>query len=105
AGQKNRHVVLESRCEDRILAKKSAERRAADQRQRADKKCGERDFKISSQSAHVPDVLFVMKTDDDRAGSEEEKRFKERVSKKMKHRRLVRCQSNRHHHVTELRDR
>ena len=46
-----------------------------------------------------------MKHHDDRAGAEEEQRFEERVGEKVKHRRLARGETDRHHHVTELRER
>ncbi len=105
ADHKDRRVVLESEREDRVFAKKPAKWRATDQCQRADEKCNERDFQTPGQPTHVPDVLFVMKADNDRAGSEKEKRFEKRVSEQVKHRRLVRCQAHRHHHVAQLGDR
>ena len=46
-----------------------------------------------------------MKHHNDRAGSEEEKRFEKRMSEQVKHRRIVGREANRHHHVTELRER
>ena len=46
-----------------------------------------------------------MKHDDDRAGPEEQQRLEKRVSEKVEHRRLVRGETDRHHHVTELRER
>src|SRR4029077_13117334 len=85
----NRQVMFVGDRENRVLTEKSAERRTADQRQRARTEGGKSDRKSSAQTAHLPDVLLVMKHHDDRAGREKQERFKERVSEKVKHRRVV----------------
>src|SRR6266851_2914113 len=44
----------------------------------------------------------AMKGDDDGASGEKEERFEKRVSEKVKHRRFIRGESDRHNHVTKL---
>src|SRR5262249_2849379 len=61
----NRQVVLVGHSEKRVLTEKSAERRTAEQRQRTRSESGESNWKSSSQLAHLPNVLFVMKHHDD----------------------------------------
>ena len=102
ANREDWHVALESECEDCVFAEESAERRTTDQCETADCECNERDFQFRSEVAHFPNLLFVMKTDDDRTGREEEKRFEKRVREKMKHRGFVRREPDSHDHVTEL---
>src|SRR5438270_8817351 len=97
--------MLIGESKDRVFAKKSAERRATNQCQRAGRKCAKRDFKLWREAAHFPNVLLVMQADDDGAGGKEQERFEKCVREKVKHRRFVRGESDGHHHVTELRDR
>jgi hypothetical protein len=46
-----------------------------------------------------------MKHHDHRASSKEEKSFEKRVGKQVKHGRVVRGETDSHHHVTKLRQR
>src|SRR5262245_5837380 len=85
----DRRVTLIRERQDRIFAEKSAKWRATDQRQRAREEREERDGQCSRQSTHPPNVLFMMKHHDHRAGREKQERFKKRVSEKVEHRRVV----------------
>src|SRR5450755_2161698 len=71
----DRHVVFVSERENRIFTEESAERRATHECERADQKSHKGNGEISGQTAHFPNVLFVMKRDDDRTGAEEKQRF------------------------------
>src|ERR1041384_3392189 len=89
-GRENRHgkngqIMFVSDRENRVLAKKPTERRTPDQGQRACSEGEEGDRKVSTKTAHFPDVLFVMKHHDDRARREKEECFEKRVSEKMEH--------------------
>src|SRR5207247_6052835 len=85
----DRHVSLVSECDDRVLAEKSAEGRATDQRQRANGESHKCDGEFPGKPSHFPNVLLVMEHHDDRASTEEEERLKKRVGKKMEDGRLV----------------
>ena len=74
---------------DRVFAKKSAERRTANQSERAGGERGECNLQFWCEAAHFPNVLFVVQADEDRAGGKEEERFEKGVREKMKHRRFV----------------
>src|SRR5713101_4317459 len=87
---KDRHVVFVGERQNRVLAKKSAERRATHEREGADQKRNKCDGKIAAQTAHFPNVLFVVKRDDDGAGREKEERFEKRMREKVIDRRVVR---------------
>ena len=102
--RENRRVVFVGEGEDRVLAKKSAERRETDQRERADTEGEKCYLHASAERAHLPNVLLVMQHDDDRAGAEEEQRLEKRVREKMKHRRFAGSETDRHNHVAELRE-
>ena len=86
---KNGAILLVSDCEDCVLAEESAEGGKADQGERSDHESQKGDPQPAGESAHLPDVLFVMEHDDDRTGPEEEERLEERVGKEMEHRRFA----------------
>src|SRR5207245_2540098 len=98
----NRRVAFVGERKNCVLAEKPAEWRTADQRQRANNKTNKRDRKFLGKPSHIPDVLFVMEHHNHRAGSEEEKRFKECMGKQVEHGRIIRRKTHRHHHVTKL---
>ena len=56
------------------------------------------------QTAHFPDVLFVVAGVDDRAGTEEKQRLEPGVGEEVEHARLTDEQADGHHHVSELRE-
>ena len=87
--REDRHVALIGEREDRVLAEESAERRAPDQRERADGKGQKCDGKITGKPTHLPNVLLVMEHDDDGTGAEEEERFEKGVREEMEHGRFV----------------
>src|SRR2546430_12174431 len=64
-------VMFRSLSEESILAEEAAHGPHASQCQRASDKGPKRNGHFLSQSAHFPDVLFVVQGDDNRAGSEE----------------------------------
>ncbi len=98
-------VLLQRDGEDGILAEETAERRAADEGERADEEGAEGDAQLAGEAAHFPNVLLVMEHDDDGTGAEEEQRLEERVGEKMEHGRVARGEAHRHDHVAELRKR
>ena len=88
--------------DDAVLAEESAERPQRGQRQRAEQEGPEGHRHFLSQPAHLPDVLLVVKPDDDRTRTHEQQRLEERVCGQMKHRRRRPMQTHRHHHVAKL---
>src|SRR3954469_15414721 len=64
---KNRCVSFVRESKDCILAKKTAEWWAADQRQCADEESDKGDRQFSGEPSHFPNVLFVMQHHDHRA--------------------------------------
>src|SRR6266403_1973235 len=80
---KDRPVAFVGERQNRIFAKKSAERRTTHEREGADQKRDKCNGKIAAQTAHFPNVLFVVKRDDDGAGRKKEERFKKRMREKV----------------------
>src|SRR5260221_6868638 len=72
-------VMFESRSNNSVFAPESSEGRTAGQGQGADQKSPEGDRHVALQSAHVPDVLLMMQTDNHRACSQEKKGLKKGV--------------------------
>src|SRR5712691_1802139 len=75
----DRHVLLVGERHDRVFTEKSAERWTTHQGESPDQKCHKRDSEIAAQAAHFPNVLLVMKGDDDRTGREKEQRLEKSV--------------------------
>src|SRR5439155_21849686 len=86
---KDWRVALIGERQNCVLAEKSAERRATDQRQRTNRESHKCDREASGKPAHFPNVLLVMKHYDDRAGGEKEESLKKSVGKKVENGRLV----------------
>src|SRR5438552_3296538 len=72
ADHENRDVALVGQRQDRIFAEKSTERWTTHESKGPGGKRQKCDGQIAREAAHFPDILLMMKHDDDATGSEEE---------------------------------
>ena len=93
------------RFDDGVLGVKTREERRADQRQIAQQEGDPGNGHVFAHTAHPADILVVVHAHNDRAGPQEQQRFKEGVRHQVEHRhRVGRC-TQRHRHVAQLRQR
>ena len=78
--------------------------RYAAKRHHADRVGRERHRHQFPQAAHFPDVLFVMRRVNDRAGAEEQERFEKSVGEEVHDAGRDAAHAERYHHQAQLRD-
>ena len=88
--------------EDLLLGEETGGERNGDQRGETDEKGQAGDWHFLQKTAHVPDVLLVVASVDDGAGTEEEQSLEPGVGEEVEHARLAVDEADGHHHVAEL---
>src|SRR5688572_27100630 len=96
-------LLMESRGEDGILAVEAAQQRHTRKGKGANQKSAISGAHPVAQSAHLPNVLFMVQRVNHRTGTEKQKGFEESVRGEVIHGRRRREEPHGHNHVAELR--